>query len=80
MTFSRPLTRAQQSSALSEVSNNFMSNPVQLMGQNVTVMENPVLEVENGVKRQSKIPIIMQSSFPVIHKVDNVGIFVQLLM
>ena len=63
MTFSRPLTRAQQSSALSEVSNNFMSNPVQLMGQNVTVMENPVLEMENGVKRQSKNLIIRRRVF-----------------
>ena len=54
LTFSRPLTIIEQSQTLSELSNNFMSKPVQLMGKNVTVMETPVLVSENGADRDSK--------------------------
>ena len=54
LTFSRQLSTTEQSQTLSELSDNFMSNPVQLMGRSMTVMETPVLLSENGRSKKSE--------------------------
>ena len=53
--FSRPLSITEESQTLTQLSDNFVQNPVQLMGQNLTVLEAPVLVSENGVPKNSML-------------------------